>query len=101
MTTVAQCPELKYVLRLYVTGTTPRSQQAVANVRDICEEYLRGRYRLEVIDVYQRPLLASAEQIVVLPTLVKELPLPMRRFVGDLSDPEKVLVGLDLKPAEV
>lgn len=91
----------KYVLRLYVTGTTPRSQQAISNIRDICEEHLRGRYRLEVLDIYQRPTLAAGEQIVALPTLIKELPLPIRRFIGDLSDTEKILVGLDLKEAEV
>jgi circadian clock protein KaiB len=91
----------KYVLRLYVTGTTPRSQQAISNIRDICEEHLRGRYRLEVLDIYQRPRLAAGEQIVALPTLIKELPLPIRRFIGDLSDTEKILVGLDLKEAEV
>ncbi|MGZ4827674.1 MAG: circadian clock KaiB family protein [Terriglobales bacterium] len=93
--------ETKYVLRLYVTGTTPRSQQAISNIRDICEEHLRGRYRLEVLDVYQRPMLAAGEQIVALPMLIKEVPLPIRRFIGDLSDTEKILIGLDLKAAEV
>ncbi|HET7207194.1 MAG TPA: circadian clock KaiB family protein [Terriglobales bacterium] len=93
--------ETKYVLRLYVTGTTPRSQQAISNIRDICEEHLRGRYRLEVLDIYQRPTLAAGEQIVALPTLIKEVPLPIRRFIGDLSDTEKILIGLDLKPAEI
>ena len=88
-----------YVLRLYVTGTTPRSQQAIANIRDICEEHLQGRYQLEVHDVYQRPLVAG-EQIIALPTLIKELPLPIRRFIGDLSDTDRILIGLDLKTAE-
>lgn len=92
--------EPKYVLRLYVTGTTPRSQQAISNIRDICEEHLRGRYRLEVLDIYQRPRLAAGEQIIALPTLIKELPLPIRRFIGDLSDTDKILIGLDLKPSE-
>ncbi|HEU5453102.1 MAG TPA: circadian clock KaiB family protein [Terriglobales bacterium] len=100
-TTTQGATEPKYLLRLYVTGTTPRSQQAISNIRDICEEYLRGRYQLEVLDVYQRPLLTAGEQIIALPTLIKELPLPIRRFIGDLSDTEKILIGLDLKPAEV
>ena len=90
----------KYVLRLFVTGSTPRSQQAISNIRDLCEQHLAGRYRLEIIDIYQRPLLAAGEQVVVLPTLIRELPLPIRRFIGDLSDTEKILAGLDLKPAE-
>ena len=100
-TTPESQTEPKYVLRLYVTGTTPRSQQAISNIRDICEEHLRGRYRLEVFDVYQRPRLAASERIIALPTLIKELPLPIRRFIGDLSDSEKILIGLDLKPAAV
>ena len=86
-----------YVLRLYVTGTTPRSVQAVANIRALCEEHLSGRYDLEVVDIYQQPSEAVNEQIVAAPTLVKESPVPMRRMVGDLSDPERVLVGLDLR----
>lgn len=100
-TTPDVATEPKYVLRLYVTGTTPRSQQAISNIRDICEEHLHGRYRLEVLDIYQRPTLAAGEQIIALPTLIKELPLPIRRFIGDLSDTEKILIGLDLKPAEL
>jgi len=84
------------VLRLYVTGMTPRSARAVENVRAICERYLRGRYDLEVIDVYQQPTLAKGEQIVAAPTLIRKLPLPLRRVIGDLSDTDKVLLGLDL-----
>ena len=87
----------KYLLRLYVTGTTPRSARAIQSIKDICEEHLQGRYDLEVIDVYQRPRLAADEQIVATPTLIKVLPTPLRRLIGDLSDSERVLVGLDLK----
>ena len=86
-----------YVLRLYVTGMTPRSTRAVENVRAICEEHLRGRYDLEVIDIYQQPALAMREQIVAAPTLVKKLPLPLRRIIGDLSGNERVLLGLDIR----
>ena len=87
----------EYVLRLYVAGLTPRSRQAIANITTICEEYLQGRYDLEVIDVFQRPVLAREEQIIATPTLVKKLPVPLRRFIGDLSEKDKVLVGLDLR----
>lgn len=89
----------RYVLRLYVTGMTPRSTRAVENVRTICEKHLHGRYDLEVIDIYQQPTLAKGEQIIAAPTLVKKLPLPLRRVIGDLSSTERVLVGLDLRPA--
>ncbi len=92
--------EGRYVLRLYVTGQTPRSLRAIQNIRRICEEHLSGRYDLEVIDIYQRPSLAKGEKIIAAPTLVKSLPAPIRRFVGDLSDTEKVLFGLDLVPRE-
>ena len=88
----------KYVLRLYVTGMTPRSLRAISNIRKICEEHLRGRYDLEVIDIYQRPMLAEGEQIIAAPTLVKKLPLPLRRFIGDMTSTEKILLGLDLRP---
>ena len=88
----------QYVFRLYVTGLTPRSTQAVANVRKICEEYLAGRYELEVIDIYQQPKLAKGEQIIAAPTLIKTLPLPLRKLIGDMSDTERFLVGIDLKP---
>jgi circadian clock protein KaiB len=89
----------RYVLRLYVTGMTPRSVRAIANLRAICDEYLEGRYDLEVIDIYQQPALTKGEQIVAAPTLIKKLPLPMRRIIGDMSDRERVLLGLDLAPA--
>ena len=87
----------QYVLRLYVTGATPRSRRAIVNLDGICHEYLKGQYDLEVIDVYQKPALAKDEQIIAAPTLIKKLPLPMRRIIGDLSDREAVLLGLDLK----
>jgi circadian clock protein KaiB len=86
-----------YVLRLYVAGLTARSRTAIDNITSICEEHLQGRYDLEVIDVFQRPVLAREEQIVATPTLVKKLPSPLRRLIGDLSEKEKVLVGLDLR----
>jgi len=85
-------------LRLYVTGMTPRSTQAIQNIKQICHEELLGRCDLEVIDIYQRPVLARGEQIIATPTLVKKLPLPLRRFIGDLSDKERIVLGLDLRP---
>ena len=88
----------KYVLRLYITGMTPRSARAVENIKKICDENLNGRCNLEVIDIYQRPVLAKGEQIIATPTLVKKLPLPLRRFIGDLADKNRILMGLDLKP---
>lgn len=90
-------PPPTYVLRLYVTGVTPNSVRALANIKRICEEHLQGRYQLEVIDLYQQPELAATEQIIAAPTLIKELPLPLRRVIGDMSNSERVLVGLDLR----
>jgi circadian clock protein KaiB len=95
---IEQRAKEKYVLRLYVSGLTPRSQMAIKNIKKICEEHLNGRYDLEVIDVYQQPVLAKGEQIIAAPTLIKKLPLPLRRFIGDLSDTERILLGLDLRP---
>lgn len=86
-----------YVLRLYVTGMTPRSMQAITSLKSVCEQYLEGRYDLEVIDIYQHPHLAKNEQIIAVPTLVKKLPAPLRRFIGNLSDEDRVLLGLDLR----
>ena len=86
-----------YVLRLYVTGATERSRRAIVNLEGICREHLKGRYDLEIVDVYQKPTLAKDEQIVAAPTLIRKLPLPMRRIIGDLSDRDAVLLGLDLK----
>lgn len=88
--------EGNYVLRLYVSGSTPKSVQAIKNIKRICEEHLKGRFELEVIDTYQKPHLAKNDQVVALPTLIKELPAPIKRIIGDLSNTEKVLVGLDL-----
>ena len=88
----------KYVLRLYVTGMTPRSTRAIENIKKICDAELHGRCDLEVIDIYQRPVLAKGEQIIATPTLVKKLPLPLRRFIGDMADIKRILLGLDLRP---
>jgi circadian clock protein KaiB len=85
-----------YILRLFITGMTPRAGRAIENVRSLCEEYLDGRYDLEVVDVYQQPALAKDEQIIAAPTLIKKFPLPLRRIVGDMSNRDRVLVGLDL-----
>ena len=95
---IRESEQRRYLLRLYVVGATSRSQQAIANLREICETELVGRYQLEVIDIYQQPTLAVGEQIIAAPTLVKRLPLPMRRLVGDMSDRDRVLLGLDLQP---
>jgi circadian clock protein KaiB len=89
---------MKYQIKLYVTGQTPRSQQAIANLRRICEEELSGHYELVVVDVLDRPQLAEDEKILATPTVVKELPHPIRRIIGDLSDSDRVLLGLDLRP---
>ena len=89
-----------FVLRLYVAGQTPKSITAFINLKKICEEHLQGRYELEVIDLYQQPQLAAGEQIIAAPTLIKKLPLPLRRIIGDMSRTERVLVGLDLRKKE-
>jgi len=91
-------PRRRYVLRLYVAGINPRSSAAIKAITDICEKHLKGRYDLEVVDIYQQPTLAKGEQIIAAPTLVKKLPLPLRRFIGNLADTERILVGLDLRP---
>ncbi len=87
----------KYVLRLYVTGSTSRSALAITNLKKLCENYLKGRYELEIIDLYLKPGLAKGDQIIAAPTLIKELPLPFRRIIGDMSNRDKVLCGLDLR----
>ena len=89
----------RYVLRLYVTGSTPRSARAIENMRRICDEHLAGRYDLEVVDIYQRPEAAREFQLIAAPTLVRLLPEPLRRVIGDLSDRDRVLHGLDLLPS--
>ncbi len=86
-----------YVLRLYVAGATPNSLRAIENIRKICAEHLKGGFDLEIIDIYQQPLLAKEGQIIAAPTLIKELPLPLRRLIGDLSQTERILLGLDLR----
>ena len=89
-----------YVLRLFITGTTARSARAIANLRRVCEQRLDGRYDLEVIDIYQHPAAAKEYQIVAAPTLVKMLPVPLRRIIGDLANEQRILAGLDLIPLD-
>lgn len=86
----------RYILKLYITGTTSRSTKAIVNIRKLCEEHLQGRYDLEVVDITQHPTLAEGEQIIAAPTLIKKLPLPLRRFIGDMSQSDHILLGLDL-----
>ncbi len=87
----------KYTLRLYVAGMNTKSKQAIENITKICEENLKGRYDLQIIDIYQQPSLAVGEQIIAAPTLIKKLPLPLRKFIGNMEDREKIVVGLDLR----
>lgn len=89
----------KYLLKLYITGKTPRAAVAIANLQRICAEELDGKYELQIIDVLEHPQLAEDEKVLATPTLIKSLPPPLRRVIGDLSDTEKVLLGLDLRPA--
>ena len=91
-------PGSPFVLRLYVTGLSPRSTQAISSIKNICEEELEGRYELEVVDLAKQPELAKNDDIIAAPTLIKKLPLPLRRLIGDLSNRERVLIGLDLRP---
>jgi circadian clock protein KaiB len=88
----------KYVLRLYVAGINTRSSSAIRTVTTLCEEHLKDHYELEIIDIYKQPNLAKGEQIIAAPTLVKKLPQPLRRIIGDMANKERILVGLDLKP---
>jgi circadian clock protein KaiB len=92
-----KAPTPRFVLKLYVAGQSPKSVTAIANLKKICEENLRGSYELEVIDLYQQPQLALGEQIIALPTLIIKLPTPLRRVIGDMSNTERVLIGLDLR----
>ena len=87
-----------YCLRLYVTGTTPKSIRAITNIKRICETHLKDHYTLEVVDIYQQPVLAKGEQIIAAPTLIKKLPLPSRKFIGDMTDSARILAGLELRP---
>ena len=93
-------PSKIWQLRLYVAGQTPKSLAAFANLKKICESHLSGRYRIQVIDLLVRPNLSKGDQIVAIPTLVRRLPVPVRKIIGDLSNTERVLVGLDLRPAD-
>jgi len=88
----------RYMLKLYVTGATERSLRAIANLKAVCEQYLKGRYHLEVVDIYRRPELLRRDQIVAIPTLIRKLPPPVKRIIGDLSNKERTLVGLELVP---
>ena len=88
----------KYVLKLYITGMTPRSQEALRNIKKIMHENFGDNYELEVIDIYQQPTLAKDDQIIAVPTLIKKLPAPLRRLIGDLSQEDRIILGLDLKP---
>jgi circadian clock protein KaiB len=95
--TRAQRPAKNWELRLYVAGQTPKSLAAFANLKKICEEHLAGEYHIEVVDLLKEPKLASGDQILAIPTLVRKLPAPIRKIIGDLSDTERVLVGLNLR----
>jgi circadian clock protein KaiB len=90
-------PAAHYILRLYVTGQTPRSLRSVENLRALCDKYIPGQFELEVVDIYQQPAMAAAGQIIAAPTLIKSMPLPLRRLVGDFSDQKRVILGLDLR----
>src|SRR5512138_116578 len=98
-TTKVRGKQVKWSLRLYVAGETSKSKRAIANLEKICEESLKGRYSIEVVDLLKNPQLARGEQIVAVPTLVRKLPASVTKIIGDLSDKERVLVGLDLRPA--
>jgi circadian clock protein KaiB len=90
----------RYVLTLYVAGVTRKSEAAIRSVTEICETHLKDRYDLEIIDIYQQPTLAKGEQIIAAPTLIRKLPLPLRKLIGDMANQDKVLIGLDLRPKE-
>lgn len=91
-------PDKPWVLRLYIAGQTPRAMTALVNLRQMCEDHLAGQYRMEVVDLLEQPQLAEGDQIIAVPTLIRRLPEPIRRVIGDLSDTTRTLVGLDLKP---
>ncbi len=97
---LSRSTQKQYLLRLYVTGTTPKSMRAIANIKGICEQHLKGRYELEVIDIYQQKDLAKKADILAAPTLIKRLPLPLRKMIGDMANTQRMLVGLDLRPKE-
>ena len=91
----------KFHLKLYISGPTPRSENAIHNLRQLCEEHLPGRYEIEIIDILEHPQLAEDERILATPTLIKELPPPLRRLIGDMSEKDKVLVGLDIRTSKL
>jgi circadian clock protein KaiB len=95
---IAESPDARFVLRLYVSGMTTRSRHAIENIRHLCEEHLAGRYDLEIIDIYQQPDLAKEGQVIAAPTLVKKLPLPLRKIIGDMGDPGRIMVVLGIVP---
>ncbi len=97
---IKESKDRHYLLRLYVTGATPRSVRAISNIRKMCEEHLKGRYRLEVVDVYRQPELVKGQDLIAVPTLIKYLPEPLQRFIGDMVNTERLLVGLDLRVTE-
>ncbi len=99
--TLAGRQKEKFILRLFITGTTPASTAAILNLKKICDEYLDGRYELDVIDIYQHPEAARDEQIIAAPTLIKKLPLPIRKFIGNMADKERILAGLNLEAHDV
>lgn len=100
MSELQEADSVKWILRLYVAGKTPKSVAAFTNLKRICETHLKGQYRIELIDLLLNPKLARGDQIIAVPSLVRSLPAPMKKIIGDLADEERVLVGLDLKPAE-
>jgi len=93
----AKSNDNRLVLTLYVTATTPRSTKAIANIRKLCDEYLAGKYDLDIVDISRDPEMARADQLIAAPTLIKRLPLPLRRFIGDMSDTNRLKVGLDIR----
>ncbi len=97
---VATKKKIKYELRLYVAGQTPKCIAAFANLKKLCDEHLKGEYRIEIIDLIENPQIARGDQILAIPTLVRKLPPPLKKIIGDLSNTERVLVGLDIKPLD-
>lgn len=97
---LADSKDTHYVFRLYVAGSTQKSANTILKLRQVCEEYLKGRYELEVVDIYQQPSVAKTDEVIATPTLVKRLPLPIRRIIGDLTEKDRILVGLNLSQAD-
>lgn len=95
-----QSVKQKYVLRLYVAGISPKSERAIRSVKEVCEQHLKDRYELDIVDVYQHPESLEDGQVVAVPTLIKQLPLPLRRLIGDMTSKERIIVGLDLRRSD-